>query len=69
MKIEVLEIKKSDIVMVSHNIGYSLPPSEVDSYCETILPSLKEAFHGATVVLLPVREGETWEFTIIRQQI
>jgi hypothetical protein len=66
MDINVVEVGKGDSVLVTHNIG-SMPPADVDAYCEKLLPRLKELFGENTVFLLPVREGETWDFTIVRK--
>ena len=66
MKIEIMEINPTDSVMVTHNIG-SLPPNDVDAYVDRLLPKLKDAFHGADITLFPVRDGEAWQFVVIRK--
>jgi len=66
MNINILEVRATDTVMVTHNIGNTLP-SEVDAYCDKIMEKLKVAFGKATIVMFPIREGDTWDFTVVRK--
>jgi len=66
MTIDVLEIEDDDMVMVTHNIG-ALSQPEVDDYCSKIIPKLVSIFGEGRVAFFPVREGDTWDFTIIRK--
>jgi hypothetical protein len=63
MKFDLVELQKGDVVLSTIDIG-NLPPSEVDSYMDKVMPVVKDTF-GCEVALLPVRGG-SWDFTIIR---
>ena len=66
MKYDTMEIDKNDMVMIHHNIG-AMPSKEVDKYSAKILPKLVSMFGKNKVAFFPVREGETWDFTIIKK--
>jgi hypothetical protein len=66
MKIDIIEIQEDDKVIVNHNIE-GLPLSEVDKYCSKLLPQLVSIFGKGRVSLFPVREGDTWNFLIVRK--
>jgi len=64
MKIDRIEIKRDDIVMIHHCIG-NMAPKEVDAYCKKFVNDLGKIFGNGRVMLFPVREGPAWDFTII----
>ena len=64
MKIEYIKLGNDDMIIISHNVS-SIPTSKVDDYCKPILETLVQVFGKDKVVLLPVREGETWEFVVV----
>lgn len=66
MKIDIMEIKEGDVVMIQHCID-SRPSDEIDKYCKKYLPKLSSLFGKGRVALFPVREGPPWDFTIIRK--
>lgn len=66
MKINYIELEDGDSVIVSHNIG-EIPSVDVDSYCTPIVDALSQVFGKGRVILLPVRTGETWEFTVVKK--
>jgi hypothetical protein len=65
---DIMEIGKNDIVMVHHNIG-DMPPECVDKYCDPIIKKLVDLFGKDHVAFFPVREGDTWDFTIVRKMV
>jgi hypothetical protein len=68
MNIDIIELEENDMVMVHHNIG-NLAPEDVDKYCTKILKGLPSVFGKGHVVFFPVREGDTWDFTIVRKPV
>jgi hypothetical protein len=67
MNINEIVLAPTDYVMAFHNVG-NLPSEAVDEYCSKIITKLVEVFGRDRVALFPVREGDSWEFTIIRKQ-
>ena len=65
MKIDVLEIQKKDVVLVFMPIG-SLANDKVDAYVEKTLKPLKKTF-GCKVSVIPTREVDQMDFTVIRK--
>ena len=65
MKIDVIKLDDADVVLAFHNIG-SLPPSSVDDYTKKLMPDFTDIFGPDRFFLFPVREGDTWEFIIIK---
>lgn len=53
--------------MVCHNIGNMLP-EEMDKHCESVIKTLVSVFGEGRVVFFPTRDGEAWDFTIIRKE-
>ena len=68
MKIDVVEMGKDDVMLVRYNIG-NLPVQDVDEFCEIAAGFLAEAFGKGKVLLFPVREGDDWDFTIVKRQV
>jgi hypothetical protein len=66
MRMRVIELEKDDRVMVFHNIG-NISPDQVDEYSSKCIEPLKHVFGTDKVALIPVREGEDWDFIIIRK--
>lgn len=66
MKIDIWEIEDTDTIIAKHNIG-CLPTTEVNRYSKEVLKLLDEIFGKGKVAYMPVREGPTWDFTIIRK--
>ena len=64
MKIEYIKLGNDDMIIISHNVS-SIPTCDVDDYCKPILESLVQVFGKGKVVLLPVKEGEAWEFVVV----
>lgn len=62
----MVEFKDGDFMMVHHNIG-NITSSVEDEYCTKILKFLDDIFGKNRVALFPTRDGEDWEFTIIRK--
>lgn len=67
MKIDAIEIGPHDTVMVHHCVG-DMPASDVDAYCKKVVEHLGEVFGKGHVAFFPTREGETWDFTVVRRQ-
>lgn len=66
MKFEILELQETDTIVIAHDIG-NLSPSDVDTYCNKYLDTLKSVF-GTKIALFPVRGlEEAWQFTVIRK--
>jgi hypothetical protein len=68
MKINIIKMEKSDTVMIHHNID-ALPNCKVDEYCSDMISKLVEIFGEKRVALFPTREGDRWEFTIVKKTI
>lgn len=66
MNADIIEIKENDMVMIHHCIG-NMSNVEVDKYCKKLMPLLKSTF--GKVLLIPIRIGKEWEFTIIKRPI
>jgi hypothetical protein len=66
MNIDTVEIGKYDKVMVMHNIG-AMCPDSVDEYSNNIVEKLVGIFGEGTVIFIPVRDGNDWDFTIIKK--
>lgn len=66
MNINLLDINEDDIVMIHHCIG-NLPPEEVDKYADKLLDKLTHIFGEGRIAFFVVREGPTWDFTVIRK--
>lgn len=66
MNIQTLELKKTDIVIISHNVE-AVPPKDVDKYCENLLQKLVEVFGKGQVALIPVFRGDPWEFIVVKK--
>lgn len=68
MKADVMRIENDDVVMIHHNIG-NLVPKEVDKYSKKLTGQLADIFGNGRVAFFPVREGNTWDFTIIKRPV
>lgn len=68
MKIDIMDIRENDTVMIHHCIG-SISSQKVDKHCKPILKALVDLFGKGRVILFPVREGPTWDFTIVRKPV
>ena len=68
MKIDLMKVGKNDVVMIHHCIG-NMSPSDVDKYCEKIVRKLATLFGKGRVAFFPVREGNEWDFTVIKKSI
>jgi len=66
MNIDLVEIKKDDMVMIHHCIG-NIPSDQLDAYVEPILEKLTTLFGKGHIAFFPVREGNQWDFTVIRK--
>jgi hypothetical protein len=64
MKFESIVLSKNDMVMVHHNVG-GMPQKEVNQYCSKLMKHLTTLFGKGRVAFFPVREGETWDFTVV----
>ena len=63
-----MKLEENDIVMIHHNVG-QMAPGEIDKYCEKAVRTLTSIFGKGRVALFPVREGNAWEFTIVKKPI
>jgi len=70
MKIDIIELNPNDEVIAFHNVG-NMSPREINAYCDKLMPKLDSIFgkrnNVGNCALFPVREGETWDFTVIRR--
>ena len=66
MKIDTITIEENDVVMIHHCIG-NIPPEEVDKYMKKIMKELDGIFGTKKLAVFPVREGPTWDFTVIKR--
>ena len=67
MNINEINLSPTDFVLAFHNVG-NLPDKDVDTYCAKVISKPVEVFENNRVALLPVREGDSWEFVIIKKQ-
>lgn len=65
MKIDIVEIKKSDTILTPLEIG-RIPPSEVDAFVKKTSKTLKKIFK-CKIGIYPMRDCGGFDFTIIRK--
>ena len=66
MKIDIINIQLNDEIVALHNIG-CLSNAELDKHVEKLLPYLDSIFGRGRCTVIPVREGPTWDFSIVRK--
>lgn len=66
MKIDTIKIEENDEILILHSIG-GMPSEKIDAYCKKLIPTLASIFGTGQVSLFPVREGQEWDFTIIKK--
>ena len=62
-----MEIGKNDVLMIHHCIG-NMPPANIDAYCEKLVKILGSLFGKGRIAFFPVREGNEWDFTVIKKK-